>query len=81
MMHELAYLTDEQAARLADVRIDDYSLFAPMNIGGKWFITREEVKACDIEWVKTLPIMEVEVEAEPIDRDKEMEQNRTDGTN
>jgi hypothetical protein len=57
----VAKLTQEQAEQLQGVEFAPDIYFNPIqDKHGNFIISLEEVQQCDIEWVKSLPIIEFE---------------------
>jgi hypothetical protein len=55
----IAQLTHEQAEQLQGVEFVKDNFFNPiLDADGNYIISLEEVKQCDIEWVKELPRIE-----------------------
>jgi hypothetical protein len=54
-------LTAEQAEQIKGAEFAPDSYFNPIqDKHGNWIISLEEVEQCDIEWVKSLPLIEFE---------------------
>jgi hypothetical protein len=57
----VAKLTAEQADELRGKKYAKDNVFNPIqDDNNNWVISIEEVEACDIEWVKELPLIEFE---------------------
>lgn len=64
----VAKLTQEQAEQLKGLEYTRDNKFNPIqDINDNWIISLEEVEQCDIEWVKTLPLIEFEPKIEKLD--------------
>lgn len=63
-MSWMAEITEEQANELRTLQWTDGNYFGPREIGGKWYISEEEVIGSmseDLRWVRRLPLRNVEV--------------------
>lgn len=57
----VALLTTEQAEQLRNTEFVPGNYFNPtLDANGNYFISLEEVEKCDIEWVKSLPLIPYE---------------------
>jgi hypothetical protein len=62
-MVRLAEITEGQAQELSGVEFASGRYFNPVVINGKHYISEVEVLDCvSVEWVKSLEIVEVEIE-------------------
>jgi hypothetical protein len=58
-MMQVAKLTKKQAEQLKGVEFVKDNFFNPvLDADGNYIISLEEVEQCDIEWVKSLPLIE-----------------------
>ena len=56
---QVAKLTKKQAEQLKGVEFVKDNFFNPvLDADGNYIISLEEVEQCDIEWVKSLPLIE-----------------------
>jgi len=55
-------ITEAQAQELAGTNRGDGVNFAPIqDVHGQWFISAEEQANCNLEWIKALPLDEVNI--------------------
>ena len=58
-MIQVGLLTQQQADSLHGVMYKPGIYFHPIeDLNGNWVLSMEEINGCDIEWVKSLPLIE-----------------------